>query len=354
MQGRVEKNGEVAYFSYASSEELAKYKRVYVWDLDNTYLATRLGAIRGFLHTVFEGASKKKNIPGTNSLCLGLKSHWSKSMGEAPFPLFFITASPPELEKVIVRKLQLDGVFPKGLFCKDFWFCVRKMDFKSLTHQIGYKLQALLGLRLLLGEDVRQILWGDDSESDVISYSLYTDICARRMEGKNLIKTLEGLGLFSNQIDNILQIQDRIPQNDPVEKIYINLVDDTDIDYYLKFGRRCLPTYNSFQAALDLFQGDFISGDHVVMVAKDMLVNFGFTRDEFESSLDDLICRHVLGVDALEKILPKLQENGLVHSKFEPPFQPQKIKEGMGGGHAELEGNVEPWVPIHINYLSSL
>lgn len=59
---------------------------------------------------------------------------------------------------------------------------------------------------------------------------------------------------MGNQVDTILRLREDIPEQDPVEKIYINLAADTDADYYLKFGRRILPTYNTFQLALDLHQ----------------------------------------------------------------------------------------------------
>ena len=79
-------------------------------------------------------------------------------------------------------------------------------------------------------------MWGDDRESDATIYSLYSDICSRRIEHRDLIKILKALKVPSTQIDNLLVIQSQVPINDPVEKIYINLADDTDTEYYLNLA----------------------------------------------------------------------------------------------------------------------
>src|SRR5690606_10119160 len=141
----------------------------------------------------------------------------------------------------------------------------------------GFKIQALLELRTYLREDVRQVLWGDDSESDAVIYSLYSDICARRVKDDDLIRTLRGLHVTGAQLNTILDLQSKIPEQDPVEKIYINLASDTDTEYYSKFGRRILPTYNSFQTAMDLFQDRRLTPPQVLKVAQDMISNFQFT-----------------------------------------------------------------------------
>ena len=345
--------GNVIYFSYTLRAELQTYHQMFLWDIDNTYLETGIETIRGLLRAFFEGALHKKNIPGTATLCKSLESYWHEKLGATPFPMFFLTSSPPQLAKKIMKKFHSDGLSPKGLFCKDIFKHVKMMEFGQLVQQVGYKLLALLQFRLQLRPHIKQIMWGDDSESDATIYCLYSDICTRRLEGKKLICILKGLKVVGSQIDTILKMQNRVPPNDPVEKIYINLANDTDTEYYIKFGRRCLPTYNSFQTSLDLFQNDHLSHQHVVNVAKDMVRNFKFTRDELEWSLDDLIRRNVLGAESLEEILPVLQENHLIHPQFEPSLEPKKIEtENKVSHRVELEGNFEPWVPDYIDYLN--
>ena len=220
-----------------------------------------------------------------------------------------------------------------------------------LTRQVGYKLQALLQLRTRLREDVRQVLWGDDSESDAIIYSLYSDVCSRRIDEKDLRSTLRGFHVGGEQIEVILDLQYKIAAQDPVEKIYINLAVDTDPEYYAKFGRRVVPTRNSFQIALDLFQDSRLSIEEVLVVANDLVQNYEFSVDELEKSMDQLVRRRIFGLEAYEKIRPRLIDQGFIRSDFKPGLDPQPVEEGTDGRVFRLKGVVDPWVPDHIDYL---
>jgi hypothetical protein len=220
-----------------------------------------------------------------------------------------------------------------------------------LTQQVGYKLQALLQLRLHLGENIRQILWGDDSEADAVIYSLYSDLCARRLEEREARQILRYFKVIGQQVETIFRLLEDIPKQDPVEKIYINLAADTDADYYLKFGRRILPTYNTFQLALDLFQDNRLSSAQVVKVAQDLVHNYSFGVEELENSLDEFIRRPILAEKTVDAILPILQEHHLVRADFTPSVTPKPVISSVGKRIFELEGVTESWVPEHIDYM---
>lgn len=349
---RAEISADVVYFRYAPEGLAREAHEVYVWDLDKTYLDTKFETIAGLFRIAVEKAFQKKNVPGTGSLVRALRNSWQQSnRGRNDFPIYFITASPPQLERRIHEKLNLDGIYPYGIFCKDNLQNIRPKRLWRLTQQIGYKLQALLQMRIRLKEDVRQILWGDDSESDAVIYSLYSDICARRLDQEEIRAILKNFRVVGHQVDTIFELQKKVPEQDPVEKIYINLAEDTDAEYYVKFGRRTLPTYNSFQTSLDLFQDKRLKVDQVIRVAKDMINNFGFTRDELEKGLDDLVRRQVIGEPTVEEILPALKEKGLFHETFEPSLAPKQVVSQVGNRVFELEGSFEPWVPERIDYL---
>jgi hypothetical protein len=255
------------------------------------------------------------------------------------------------MESRIYEKLRLDGIQPYGSFYKDNLMNLRPRRLWRLTQQIGFKLQALLQLRTRLRDDVRQVFWGDDSESDAIIYSLYSDVCSRRREVKDLREILQGLHVTGEQTDTILRLQSQVPENDPVEKIYINLAVDTDPEYYSKFGRRMLPTYNTVQVAFDLFQDSRLSEELVVKVIRDVITNYGFTNDEVAWSLDDLIRRQVLGSPAVEKISKVLVDNQLIADSFKSSIPVLPVASTEGGRVFALEGVREPWVPEYVDYL---
>lgn len=350
-QSRATVTADVVYFEYRDAESMRRYEEVFVWDLDKTYLDTKWGSLKELMQTAFEKAFQKRNVPGTGSLVRALSSSWQEMTGQRAFPIYFITASPPQLEERIMEKLRLDGIQPFGCFYKDNLKNLRPSRMWRLTQQIGFKLQALLQLRLRLHENVRQIMWGDDSEADATIYSIYSDICAHRLSQKELEYILRSLRVVGEQTEMILGLQERVPETDPVEKIYINLASDTDPEYYLKFGRRVVPTENTFQAALDLFQDRRINFEQLSRVAQDMILNYGFTIEELELSMDSMIRRQNLGAPCVDELLPLLKENKLITPHFSPSVAPLPVKDQIGHRVFELEGVHEPWVAEHIDYL---
>lgn len=342
--------GDVFFYRYSEFEDFSNFGEVFLWDLDKTYLDTSWGSLKELWRTAIEKAFQKRNVPGTGALVSALKKAWTVDRGRSHFPLFFITASPPQMEKRIQEKWDIDSILPLGAFFKDNLKNLRPKRFSLLTNQVGFKLQALLQLRVMLSPEVKLIMWGDDSEADAIIYSLFSDICSRKISPSDLHSVLSELRVSGEQQEVLLELQSRVPAQDPVDRIYINLATDTDAEYYLKFGRRVLPTINTFQAALDLFQDQRINIEQLCQVGFDMRANFNFSQDELTLALDDLIRRKVLSAETLEKIQGQLKSNHLILHDYEPRLSPIKRSCSPSQREEDLEGQFEPWVPEKIEY----
>ncbi|MFN7453279.1 MAG: phosphatase domain-containing protein [Pseudobdellovibrionaceae bacterium] len=348
---RAQIQDDVVFFRYVTPGIEKNAAEVYIWDLDKTYLDTTIDSLPALLATALERAFTKRNVPGTSTLLQVLSQDWKKKYSQMRFPLYFISASPPQMEERIGEKFLLDEIRPFGCFYKDNLANLRPSRFWRLTKQVGYKVQALLQLRTQLKEDVRQVCWGDDSESDAVIYNLYSDICARRLGPQDLRSILRHLNVTAEQIDTILRLQSEVPEQDPVDKIYINLAIDTDPDYYLKFGRRTLPTYNTFQVALDLLQDGRIQSESVHNIAQDMIFNYRFTPEELQRSLNDLVRRKVIGDRCLKEFANLGVERGLFPQSFIDSLHPAAEAKVINGRIYELEGHFEPWVPERIDYI---
>ncbi|MCB0394645.1 MAG: hypothetical protein KDD25_08795, partial [Bdellovibrionales bacterium] len=153
-------SGDVVLFDYVTSNLEKNASHVYVWDIDKTYLDTHFETLKELWRTAIEKAFQKRNVPGTGSHVRAI----IKSRGEESvhFPLYFVSASPPQMEKKIKAKLEIDSVNPYGIFFKDNLKNLKPIRLWRLNKQVGFKLQALLELRLRLSDGVKQILWGDD------------------------------------------------------------------------------------------------------------------------------------------------------------------------------------------------
>ncbi|MCC6137358.1 MAG: hypothetical protein IT287_01910 [Bdellovibrionaceae bacterium] len=343
--------GDATFFSYAPITDFSAFEEVYVWDLDKTYLDTHWQSIKDLFKVSFTDNFHRNNVPGTGTLVSALKQSWTQKNGKGTFPIFFITASPPQMEKKIREKLESDNILPLGIFFKDNLKNLWPGRFWKLRQHVGYKVGSLLYLRTLLKENVTQVLWGDDSETDAIIYSLYSDLCSRRLAGDECDKILKNFQVTNEQFTRIESALAQIPVVDPVEKIYINLAIDTDPEYYLKFGRRMIPSYNALQIALDLYQDGRLSLEHVLQVGKDLLINYSYSTDELQRSVDELIRRQVIGEQTYLELKNVLAESGLIHSDYIPSIAPSKIIIDSGEGNLEVSGVHEPWVPERIDYL---
>jgi hypothetical protein len=343
------KSGDVTFFEYEKGASSKIDEVVFVWDIDKTYLNTNFDTFRGLLRTAFEKAFQKINVPGTATLIKALED----SNRPKALPLYFISASPPQMEAKIYQKMLIDGVKPYGIFFKDNLKNFRPSKFRRLKQQVGFKIQALLELRLKIKKRVKMVVFGDDSESDAVVYSLFSDICQRRLPNPEILSVLEALHVLPEQRDRIVKLQEQIEVEDPIERIYINLVADTDPDYYRKFGRRVLATFTTFQLALDLFQEKRITSESLVMVAKDMIFNYGFTSEEIGKSLQDLDKRGFLKSETLSMVIPLLKAHGLLPANFSDSFNPVRTLQKIGEKILEaVQATTEdPLVPERIDYL---
>src|SRR4051812_48106233 len=84
----------------------------FVWDIDKTYLDTRFSQLKGLAGIPFEFGIDKRALPGTVELPRGLRDG---PTGREHRPLYFVSASPPQIAPAIERKMLLDGVEWDGI-----------------------------------------------------------------------------------------------------------------------------------------------------------------------------------------------------------------------------------------------
>ena len=286
---------------------------VYIWDIDKTYLATTFETWRGLIKTAFEKAHEKKNIAGTATLLREIY----KGRGEnKQNPIFFISASPPQMKKVIEKKMSLDGISYDGIVFKDNLKNIYKWKFKKIREQVGYKLKELLRLKSLLPQDSREYLFGDNYENDPLIYSLYSDICSEQLSQDELKIIFTKFKVHPEDQEDIFSLIPRLHYSDSVEKIFIHLVKKADIQTVSRFNSKIIPTFNSFQAALALYDVGLIYRNSVIHVVEDLYNHFGFSQVNIAQSLLDSYERSIIGESTLVKLVDPLKAYDFIGSDF--------------------------------------
>lgn len=237
---------------------------VLLWDIDKTYLETHFSSLRGLAAIPFEFAIDKRSVPGSVTLLRALR----RGAGEhsAIVPLFFVSGSPPQLRRVIERRMTMDGVEFDGITFKDQWGLLLRGRPKALKQQVGYKLTALLMYRRAVPAAARWWMFGDDVEEDAEVFALFGEVCAG-LRGAELERRLASHRVHADDVRMVREHSDGLEvADDPVERIFIHLERNTDPARFT--NAKVVPTHSYVQAALVLCERGLIKPDAVTAVAR--------------------------------------------------------------------------------------
>lgn len=202
---------------------------VFVWDIDKTYLDTRFSSMRGLARIPIEFAIDKQAIPGMPEVLRGIRR--GPGPGFACAPLYFVSASPPQMRKVLERKMLLDGVEHDGITFKDWASTLRALRPGRLREHVGFKLCALLTGRIARPLS-REYLFGDDAESDAAAFHLYARLVSRELRGGDAVAAMADLGVRPDDRRCARDLLDRLasaagPRCGRVERAYIRVERET-------------------------------------------------------------------------------------------------------------------------------
>jgi hypothetical protein len=308
------------------------------WDLDKTYLKSEFDTLRQLWRTARERGADKVEVPGVPEVLKGLRA--AADRREHAIALHFISASPPQIGRAIRDKLALDGVPYDGIVFKDQLAHIYRGKFRNLREHVGFKLAELMRGRLAFGAHVRELLFGDDWESDPLVYSLYADLVAGRLGTADLEMLLRRVGVDREALPEIAQLAADVAGRDGVERIFINLERRTPPAVFQLFGPRLVPTFNYFQTALVLAADGFLDGEDVVRVASALVDRSGFTPRRLENSLADLLRRRLLAADVGRAVARPLRGVGLL------PAEPRSWRAWVARVRARFTRRPVPMAPV--------
>jgi hypothetical protein len=256
--------------------------RVFVWDIDKTYLSTSFSSLGGLLRIPLEFAVDKIAIPGMPEVIRGLR----RGPGDEyqGFPLYFVSASPPELRRVLEHKMLMDGVEYDGITSKDWLRCIAQGRPGRLREQVGYKLCALLAGRLARPMS-REYLFGDDVEMDAAAFHLYSQLVNGHLSPGDAASEMRALKVKRDDRRCAFALLETIPHRmGTVEKIFIHLERNTPPEKFEKYGESVVPVRGAGQMALALYQMGLLNAAEVEQVF-DAIVERSRSPEELVSLL---------------------------------------------------------------------
>jgi hypothetical protein len=249
-------------------------------------------------------------VPGVAALLKAIKA--AADRRNRPCTIHFISASPPQIGKAIRDKLALDGVPYDGIVFKNQLQHIARGRFRNLREHVGFKLRELLVGRLGSDGPVQELLFGDDWESDPLTYSLYADIVAGRLPIDRLGELLGRIGVDPGLAPAVLDLSTQAAGLHGVERIFINLERRTPPAFFDLFGPRLVPTFNYFQTALVMAADGYLGREDVAGIAAELTGRFEYTARRLENSLADLLRRNLLSADAADHLTAPMRARGLL------------------------------------------
>ena len=241
--------------------------RLLTSDIDQTFLDTPIHSTQGLMETLFETPAAKRPIFALPEFYRQLQNH---------FPLIFISASPHFFRRTLSAVFEHHEIEFSGLHLKyllsTFDNIVKKFtetmlnlnDFlgqglgasferslkflgssvMSLFDHVSYKLITLLENRLMQPTGTREILMGDNKESDFFIFSLYQALLLGDLKGHDLESYLYRLNFLDREAltrDAAKRIAELTEANlkvhgplNPVDAVWINLSRDEPDDTQMR------------------------------------------------------------------------------------------------------------------------
>jgi hypothetical protein len=282
------------------------------WDLDKTYLRSEFDTLRQLWRTARERGEDKVEVPGVPEIVKGLRAaadRRGRTLG-----IYFVSASPPQIGRAIRDKLALDGVPYDGIVFKNQLEHLRRGKLRQLREHVGFKLAALLRGRLEAPADTHELLFGDDWESDALTYSLYADLLDGTLAADELTGLLARIGVDPELRPEIHDLARSAGGAGGVERILINLERRTPPGVFRLYGTRVVPTFNYFQTALVLASEEYLDPADVALVARSLVERSAYTPRRLENSLADLVRRRLLAPESAELLARPLRAATLLPS----------------------------------------
>lgn len=162
-------------------------------DIDQTYLSSDIHSRRGLWKLMRQPVQDKRALPGMVTLLQSLRQSEAEGL-----PLVFLSASPTFFAPVFAARLTLHEIPFDGLLLKPFDAVIKrelarsnvKGALRALKEQLSYKLNALLEQRQYLPIRARELLLGDDTEVDALTFELYRELLAGRLSLERLADAL--------------------------------------------------------------------------------------------------------------------------------------------------------------------
>jgi hypothetical protein len=236
----------------------------------------------------------------------------------------------------------LDGLEFDGTTFKDWGKALLSLTPGRLKEQVGFKVTALIAGRQDLPAAAEEVLIGDDLESDALSFALYADYLAGRLDEAEVLGILRAQGVSATDVDGVRRLRRLLPDSAGVKRAYVRLERAAHApESFLAFAPGVLACRSALQMALCFLEQGSISRAAVMRVARDLAAR-GVEPARADELLTDAFARGLIGIDTAVAVRDELASAGFLRPAGPLPAVDLRWAEAMARGLAR------PWTPASI------
>ncbi|MES2745437.1 MAG: phosphatase domain-containing protein [Bdellovibrionota bacterium] len=276
---------ELISTEYLIAEPEAKIQ--VICDIDKTYIETRFETPIAMLKIAFENAEQKVTVTGAPVALLAAR--WGNFYGGdtrlEPNAIHFLSASPPQLRRVIRSKLAIDGLDWTSDTFKNQAYNIKTRKLKFLKQHVAYKTATILKQMSLAPKDARFILIGDNAELDAFIY-LGVQLFVEKKLSLSGYREYLSLGGVHDEVLPTLEPYLQLQKEDiSVAGIMIRKAPRYELVEAPPLTEFVLPFDHYFEVILHFHAWGLISDDMIWPISRQLHNEYGYTREDVVSAL---------------------------------------------------------------------
>ncbi len=259
-----------------------------ICDIDKTYIETRFETPMAMLKIAFENAEEKQTVTGAPIALLA--GRWGNFYGDQslrhPNSIHFVSASPPQLRKVIRSRLAIDGLDWTSDTFKNQAYNIKTRKLRFLKQHAAYKTATILKQMSQAPEDARFILIGDNAELDAFIY-LGVKLFVEGYLSRPAYREYLSFGGVNDEVLPTLEPYLQLPrENVTVAGILIRKAPRYNLVEAPPLTELCMPFDHFFEVVLHFHAWNMVEPGMIWPISRQLHNEYGYSREDIASALE--------------------------------------------------------------------
>lgn len=259
-----------------------------ICDIDKTYIETRFETPMAILKIAFENAEEKQTVTGAPIALLAGRfgNFYADQSLMQPNSLHFVSASPPQLRKVIRSKLAMDGLDWTSDTFKNQAYNIKSRKLRFLKQHAAYKTATILKQMSQAPKNSQFILIGDNAELDAFIYLGVKLFVEKKLSLPAYREYLSFGGVNDEVLPTLEPYLDLLTEGMTVAGILIRKAPRYALVEAPPLTELVLPFDHFFEVILHFHAWNMVDPGMIWSISRQLHNEYGYSREDIVSALE--------------------------------------------------------------------